>query len=122
MLVDGLRLLTHFTSSGGAEVVVILSNQHRHVLAAEGYSKNAIRSYIMERAWRTAAEIRASGSQLLFRVDSASDEARVYAFKKEDSIHIIAAGDITNRFSAFLPALRSTLELLEPVSRLVRAS
>jgi hypothetical protein len=76
----------------------------------------------MEKAWRTAAEIRGSGSQLLSRVDSASDKTRVYAFKKEDSIHIIAAGDITNRFSAFLPALRSTPELLEPVSRLVRAS
>jgi len=121
VLVDGLRLLTHFSSSGGAEVVIILSNQHREVLSAAGYSKKAIRHYIVEKAWRSAAEVRASGSQFLGSAETVSDEARVYAFKKEDSIHIIAAGDMTNRFSAFLPALRSTPGVSEPVSRLVKA-
>jgi hypothetical protein len=121
VLVDGLRFLTHFTSSGGAEVVVIFSNQHREVLTAAGYSKKAIRRHIMEKAWRSAGEIRASGSQFLGSAETVSDETHVHAFQKEDSIHIIAAGDMTNRFCAFLPALRSTPGVAEPVSRLIKA-
>jgi hypothetical protein len=120
VLVDGLRFLTHFSSSGGAEVVLIISDQHRDVLSAAGYSKKTMRRYIMEKAWRSAAEIRASGSQFLGSAQTVAGETRVYAFKNEDSIHIIAAGDITNRFSAFLPTLRSTPGVAEPVSRLVR--
>ena len=120
VLADGLRLLTHFSSSGGAEVVVILGNQHRDVLSNADYSKKTIRRYLVEKAWRSAAEVRASGSQFLGSAGTVANETRVYAFKNEDSIHIIAAGDITNRFSAFLQTLRSTSGVAEPVSRVVK--
>jgi len=122
VLVDGLRLLTHFSSPNGSEVVVVFSSQHREVLAAAGYTKRAIRQYIREKTWRSAGEIRASGSQCLAKREPVGDETRVYAFQRDDAIHIIAAGDMTNHFSAFLPALRSTPGVCEAVSRVVRPS
>src|SRR5262249_15059190 len=97
-------------------------DEQRAELIKGGYSKSAVKRYLIERTARTNEDIQRLGDDAdaaAFK-DRPGDEL-IPLFRGEDAIHIVAGG-VGNRFSAYMPTWRSEQGLHEPVSRKIRVA
>jgi hypothetical protein len=87
---------------GFNQSLVVFAGEHADVLRQSGWSKGDVRSFLMEHARRTVADLKRAGRRP-GEIEAGDDTAWKHAFERPEDILIVCAGGQAGSWSACLP-------------------
>ena len=111
-IVSAMSTYAHNNAVAGGSCAVVIGPEHAATIAASGFSRLDVRSYLWMNAGNTWGEISfndryAGGGKVynkaLPRWYKRETNARIPIVEKPDDIHLFVAGGAAGRFSAFIP-------------------
>jgi len=104
-----------------SDTVLVLSPEHAHVIARDGWSKRDVRSYLYETVVRPQAEQGILAAPLGRAAKWTTGEGAVRKFRSPDTIMVVVAGGTAGRLSVIVPGwVSEELAGSSPVSKLIR--
>ncbi|HYB41281.1 MAG TPA: hypothetical protein VEL75_05890 [Candidatus Methylomirabilis sp.] len=105
---------------GFNQSLVVLAGEHADVLRQNGWSKSDVKSFLIEHARRTIADLKRAGRRP-GRLEPADESTWKHAFESPDDLMIVCAGGRAGSWSACLPGwgnkwTRSITTPIEPAA------
>ncbi|HEY0396639.1 MAG TPA: hypothetical protein VGD01_19335 [Candidatus Elarobacter sp.] len=111
-IVSAMSTYAHNNAVAGGSCAVVICPEHAATIAASGFSRLDVRSYLWMNAGNTWGEISfddryANGGKVynkaLPKWYTREKDARIPVVERPDDIHLFVAGGAAGRFSAFIP-------------------
>ena len=111
-IVSAMSTYAHNNAVAGGSCAVVICPEHAATIAASGFSRLDVRSYLWMNAGNTWGEISfddryANGGKVynkaLPKWYKREKDARIPIVERPDDIHLFVAGGAAGRFSAFIP-------------------
>jgi hypothetical protein len=106
-----LAVISHHKSTHHGDTLLVLSPEHAHTIAADGWDKPRVRAFLHQLLQKPVCELipgRDGGEGLPAHVlkkfpRPERDQTRIPKFRSPDHIKIVVAGGAAGRFSAVIP-------------------
>lgn len=107
-----MEVIGHPKATGLGDTLVVLSPEHAHAIARDGWSKAQIRRFLWERLRKPVRDLlpgRGDGEGLSEHTlatlpDPETNDTLIPKFREPDNLKIVVAGGTAGRFSAAIPA------------------
>jgi hypothetical protein len=101
-MADRMKSLGSFNIGGDSECAVIICREHYETLVSAGWTKEAVREFLFEKAARPRAEL-IRGGLIEAPITDVDEKLLVRTVSSPDSILLVMGGGQAGRFSAFIP-------------------
>jgi hypothetical protein len=126
-VISAMSTIAHNTAVAGGHCAVVLGVEHAKMIAARGWTRSDVRSYLWTYSGSAFGELSFNHrygkvyNRSLPRWCRREPDSRIPVVARPEDIHLFVAGGAAGRFSAFIPGWGNyavpVLRAIDPVSR-----